>query len=240
MLWGVRMKKKENKDTLFVVVCAISAVFVLIPLMLRIECVHRMVSWFISPLGEYGSSYIETLGAILGTFLAVTGALWTQRKIDEVQYKKELRESALIVYYDFEFAFNDIIRFMDCYSTRQQKVCNTLESFEQFKKIKEMSHMYIYIDDNWIHNVAKLSYLLSSDEIQQIYKLYGDLNTIKRAFNSSINEMSQDDAKSAYSIMFKDFCRISGGLTIPIRFDVVLKENVQLIMNRLKELSGVK
>ena len=230
------MNNKRNQNILFIIVCAISAAFVLTPLILRIECIHRMVSWFIGPLGEYGSSYIETLGAILGTFLAVTGALWTQRKIDEVQYKKELRESALIVYYDFEFVFNDIIRFMSCYLSRQQKVCNTLEDFEQFKKIKEMSHIYIYIDDNWIQNVAKLSYSLSSNEIQQIYKLYGDLNTIKRAFNSSINEMSQDDAKSAYSVMFSDFCSIDS--LSPLM--VSLKENIEQIMKKLKELGGMK
>lgn len=234
------MNNKRNPNILFIIVCAISVAFVFIPLILRIECIHRMVSWFISPLGEYGSSYIETLGAILGTFLAVTGALWTQRKIDEVQDKKELRESALIVYYDFEFVFNDIIRFMSCYLSRQQKVCNILEDFEQFKKIKEMSYIYIYIDENWIQNVAKLSYSLSSDEIQQIYKLYGDLNTIKRAFNSSINEMSQDDATSAYSIMFDDFCKVVINLTRYTSPDVTLKENVKSIMERLKELSSIE
>lgn len=234
------MNKNRNSNVLFIIVIAISVAFILIPLTLRIGWIHCIVSCFLSPLGEYVSSYIETLGAILGTFLAITGALWTQRKIDEAQDKKELRESALIVYYDFKFAFSDIIRFMNCYSTRQQKVCNTLEDFEQFKKIKEISHMYIYIDDNWIHNVAKLSCSLSSNEIQQIYKMYGDLCTIKRVFNSSINEMSQDDAQSAYSIMFNDLCRITGTLTTPINIDVALEEKVQLIMDRLGELSGVE
>lgn len=32
--------------------------------------------------------YIETFGAILGTFLAIYGTLWTQRKIDERTAKK--------------------------------------------------------------------------------------------------------------------------------------------------------
>lgn len=234
------MNKNRNTNILFMVVSAISAVFIFIPLILRIELIHRAVSWFLRPLGEYGSSYIETLGAILGTFLAVTGALWAQRKIDEVQDKKELRESALIVYYDFKFAFNDIAAFMRRYLSQQQKVCNILEDFEQFKKTKEISHIYIYIDDNWIQNVAKLSYSLSSNEIQQIYKLYGDLNTIERAFNSSVNEMSQDDARSAYSIMFKDLCKITGTLTTPMTIDASLKEDVQLIMDKLEKLSGVK
>lgn len=233
------MNKKRNTNMLFMIVSAISAVFILIPLILRIKLIYKVASWFLSPLGEYGSSYVETLGAILGTFLAVTGALWTQRKIDEVQDRKELRESALIVYYDFEFVFNDVKRFMSRYMIHQEVVCNTLENFELFKKIKDISHIYIYIDDNWIQNVAKLSYSLSGTEIQEIYKLYGDLNTIKRAFNSSINEMTEDDAESAYSVMFKDICSITGTLTNPMKIDVSLKENVQSIMDRLKDLGDI-
>ena len=234
------MNRKRNPSILFMIVSAISAAFIFIPLILRIEFVYNAVSWFLSPLGEYGSSYIETLGAILGTFLAVTGALWTQRKIDEVQDKKELRESALIVYYDFEFAFKDIIRFMLHYLLHQDTICNFLNDFEEFKSQKEKSHIYIYIDDNWIHNVAKLSYVLSSDEIQCIYKLYGDLNTIRRAFNSPVNGITEDDAKSAYSVMYKDFCKIECSLTYQTPPEVTLKEDVQSILNKLRDLGKVE
>lgn len=231
-------KKKTN--ILFGVVSAISAVFILIPLILQIELIQRAVFWFLQPLGEFGSSYIETLGAILGTFLAVTGALWTQRRIDKVKDEKDLWESALIVYYDFEFAFKDIIRFMGRYLSRQGTISNTLNDFEEFKVQKEKTHIYIYIDDNWINNVAKLSCSLSSNEIQLIYKLYGDLNTIKRAFNSSVNAMTVDDAQSAYSVMYTDFCKVVTNLTRQTPPEVTLKENVHSIMERLKELSRVE
>lgn len=234
------MNKRKNTNLLFLIVSAISVAFIFIPLILRIELVYKAVSWFLCPLSEYGSSYIETLGAILGTFLAVTGALWTQRKIDEVQDKKELRESALIVYYDFEFAFKDIIRFMIHYLLHQDTICNFLNDFEEFKSQKEKSHIYIYIDDNWIQNVAKLSYTLSSSEIQCIYKLYGDLNTIRRAFNSPVNGITEDDAESAYSVMYKDFCKIEWNLTRQTPPEVTLKEDIQSIIEKLKELSNIK
>lgn len=65
------------------------------------------------------------------------------------------------------------------------------------------------------------------------------MNTIKRAFNSSINEMTEDDAESAYSVMFKDICSITGTLTNPMKIDVSLKENVQSIMDRLKDLGDI-
>lgn len=218
-------KRKRHTDILFGIASFIAIIFAFIPLILRNKCIHSIVSCFLGPLGEYGSSYIETLGAFLGTFLAITGALWTQRKIDKAKDEKELQESALIVYYDFEFAFADIIKFMNDYLSRKEVSHKKSFNFNIFKEQKEKNHIYIYIDDNWIHTVAKLSSSLKYDEIQKIYKLYGDLSTIKRAFNSSVNEMSQDDAKSAYSVMVSDFCS---------------KKNTEQIMKKLKELSGLK
>ena len=86
--------------------------FLVIPLFLRINWVYDSLSWFLQPLrkSEYKSSYIEIIGAILGTFLAVTGTLWTQRKIDSVMEQKEIQKRALIVYYVFCFAFNDLTK----------------------------------------------------------------------------------------------------------------------------------
>ena len=100
-------------------------------------------SWFLSPLGEYGSSYIETLGAILGTFLAITGALWTQRKIDEVQDKKELRESALIVYYDFEFEFSFSEKELIAVEEEMKRIVKESLSLQVYKVSKKEAQAYM-------------------------------------------------------------------------------------------------
>ena len=220
-------------------VSIIGGIFIISPLLLHIPCIRMFFSWFLQPLGDsgYKSSYVETFGAILGTFLAVAGTLWTQRKIDEVAEKKELKESALIVYYDFKFAFNDITTFMDSYLFSQRKITNVIDDFEKYKKLKKKYR--IYIDDNWIHNVAKLSPALSSDEIQMIYKLYGELNTIKKVFNTPVNEVSEDEEKSAYSIMFHAICNIEAEMKHPIRIEVTLKDNIKNIMERLKEVGNI-
>lgn len=214
-------------------------IFVIAPLLLRIPFIRIIVSWFLQSLGDsgYKSSYIETFGAILGTFLAITGTLWTQRKIDEVTEKKELRESALIVYYDFNFAFNDIITFMQSYLNSQRKISNVIDDLEQYQKKKKKYR--IYIDDDWIHNVAKLSHLLTSNEIQMIYKLYGDLNTIKKVFNSTENNISVDEEKSAYSIMFHEICCIETELKRPMYIEVFLKDNIKSVMDKLKEIGHI-
>ncbi len=228
----------KNRNVLFVMVSIIGGIFIIAPLLLRIPCIYIAFSWFLQPLGDsgYKSSYVETCGAILGTFLAVAGALWTQKKIDEGTEKKELEESALIVYYDFKFAFNDIIAFMNSYLFMQGKITNVIDDFEKYKKHKEKYK--IYIDDDWIHNVAKLSSVLSNDEIQMIYKLYGDLSTIKKVFNTSINEVSEDEDKSVYTIMFNTICSFDE-LKYSTYKEVVLKDNIKSIMERLKKIGNI-
>ena len=139
---------KKDKNELYIGICIIVGIFICSPLLLRIPCVRELFSWFLQPLGDsdYKSSYIETFGAILGTFLAVAGALWTQRKIDEAAAQKEVKESALIVYYDFEFAFNDIITFVNAYLASQKKITNVIEAFDDYRKYKK--RQCIYIDDD--------------------------------------------------------------------------------------------
>lgn len=239
ILGGICLRGINNKNNLFVIVSIISGIFIISPLLLRIPFIYGICSWFLQPLGNsgYKSSYTETFGAILGTFLAVTGALWTQKKIDKAAEKKELKESALIVYYDFKFAFSDIITFMKSYLFSQEKVENIIEDFETYKKLRKK--YYIYIDDDWIHNVAKLSSSLSSNEIQIIYKLYGDLNTIKKVFNTSINNISDDEEKLAYSKMFNEICNIEFELKNPICIEVSLKENIENIMEKLKVIGDI-
>lgn len=233
------MKSNKNRNVLFIIPSIIGTMFIISPLLLRIPCIRVLFSYFLQPLVDsgYKSSYIETFGAILGTFLAVTGTLWAQKKIDEVADKKEIKESALIVYYDFKFAFDDLATFMVSYLKSQRKIINTINDLEKYKEFKKKYR--IYTDNAWIHNVAKLSPILSNDEIEIIYKLYGDLSTIKKVFNTPINEMSEDEEQSAYFIMFYNLFNIKAKLKRPMRIDVTLKDNIIKIMDRLKRISNI-
>lgn len=91
------MNNKKCRNTFFIIVSIIGVIFIVSPIILRIPIIRAFFSWFLKSLGssDYKSGYIETFGAILGTFLAVAGTLWTQRKLDEVIFKKELRESEI-------------------------------------------------------------------------------------------------------------------------------------------------
>lgn len=233
------MERNKNWNILFIIISMLGCVFVAAPLLLRIPFVRDLLSWFLQPLKDsgYKSSYIETFGAILGTFLAVAGTLWTQRKIDEASDKKEIKECALIVYYDFEFALKDLVAIMQLYTYSQRTISNVLLDYEEFKKRQKRCR--IYIDDDWIHNVARLSHVLASNEIQQIYTLYGDLCTIKTVFNSSADEISEDGAKRAYSVIFH-LCSIERELGHSMPADVKIKKDIVLLMERIKEIAQIK
>lgn len=231
--------KQKHGNIFFVIVCCIGGTFLITPILLRVPFFSNLFSWLLHPLKttEYKSSYIKTFGAILGTFMAVSGALWTQKKIDEVTEGKSLKESALIVYYDFYFAADDIKVLIENYLNSQKKIINELEDIEQFKKCKKKYRLYL--DDNWIRNVASLSHILSDEETKMIYKIYGDLNTIKQAVNISEEQLSFEEAKTAYRIMFGEFCDASMDLKYPIIINVKLKSNMNVIINKLKRLANI-
>lgn len=231
------MNNKKYRNTFFIIVSIIGGIFIVSPIILRIPIIRDFFSWFLKSLGnsDYKSSYIETFGAILGTFLAVAGTLWTQRKLDEVTLKKELKESALIVYYDFYFALNDIITFVHSYMLTKQPITNTIDDIEIYQKYRKKYR--IYIDDNWIHNVAKLSSVMLTDEIKLIYKLYGDLCTIRNVFNSPTSDVNIEEEKLAYSIMLHEICNLEFALKYPIVPEISLKTEIENLMTKLKEIS---
>ena len=80
--------------TAYIVMLVITTLFLLIPLLLRIPFVSCVVSWVMDgfKISDYKSSYLEVLGGIAGSWLAITGAIYTERKFDE-EHKKENEKS---------------------------------------------------------------------------------------------------------------------------------------------------
>lgn len=65
--------------------------------------------------------------------------------------EKEIQKRALIVYYDFYFAFNDLIDFMkSCLLYKKSDILNVIDDWDTYKKFKKKYR--IYVDDDWIHN----------------------------------------------------------------------------------------
>lgn len=69
----------------------ITGIFLFAPLIIKLPFVDDIVSWILLILKQqvYKSSYIEVLGAIAGSWLAITGAIYTQRKSE---YEKLMKQ----------------------------------------------------------------------------------------------------------------------------------------------------
>lgn len=108
---------------------------------------------------------------------------------------------------------------------------NTLEVFNKYRKRCE-----IYIDNNWIHTVAKLSQAFDKDTLKDIYELYGDINTIKRIFNDHSSTISINDANISFSLINK---YINPVITLthalPVTADI--KEKTKIIINKIENIA---
>lgn len=86
--------------TAYIVMLIITVLFLLIPLLLKIPFIACVVSWIMSGfrIADYKSSYLEVLGGIAGSWLAITGAIYTQRKFDEERKQAEKEEKQQELY----------------------------------------------------------------------------------------------------------------------------------------------
>lgn len=85
------MTKDKRKHGAFTIMCLITILFIVMPLLLKGPVTNKLVAWILSGLKyqEYKSAYLGLVGGILGTWMAITGAIYTQCKFDwEKEQKK--------------------------------------------------------------------------------------------------------------------------------------------------------
>lgn len=232
-----KLKKFAKENPLFFISLIATGVFIFSPILLQIPLVSEIISIFMYSLKEQGfkSSYIETLGAILGTFLAISGAVWTQQRFDKKEENDKKREHILIVYYDFFFAFQDIYSCMNIYMYKKGRIENFLSDKELF--IDCVKYLKIYIHEEWVANVASIAKYLKVEEVKNIYEIYGELSTIKSIFEKNIGDISEIEANNAFEIMFKYITpcmNLSNGIVT-----ADLREDTEKIMNLLKNVGRI-
>lgn len=178
------------KNGLFWISLILTVLFVISPLVLQISPIKHIASLFLSALTSesYKSSFMESVGSILGIALTITGTLYIQKKIDErVEKEKQEKEAndvryrIIVIYYDLKLAFKDIAKMynflvISAFSTETDKA----EKFYKFA-----SKIELYIDDGWIRNVASLHDVFDEDLLEQIFLIYGDICSIKAGLKSN-------------------------------------------------------
>lgn len=117
MYMGIDLMKKIK--TVYTAMIIITVLFLMIPLLLKVPVISVIVKWIMNGfrIAEYKSAYLEVLGGIAGSWLAITGAIYTQRKFDaekklEEEQKREeerLEKEATITIMCKELLWNEII-----------------------------------------------------------------------------------------------------------------------------------
>lgn len=113
-------KLKRVKLNTFTIMCVITATFIILPLVMKIPFVSDFIAWLMSALRyqEYKSAYLGLIGGLVGSWLAITGAIYTQQKFDtekkledDLTERLEEQEKADKAYIMCkEFLFNEIRR----------------------------------------------------------------------------------------------------------------------------------
>ncbi len=231
------IKRFIMENPLFFSSIVITTIFIICPLLLRNNRLVYIVSEFLKPLRKQGfkSSYVETLGAILGTFLAISGALWTQKRFDIKEENEKKREHILIVYYDFFFVFQDIYLCMNNYMHRRGKIENFLSDKSLF--MYSVKYLKIYIHNEWVSNVASIAKYFTDEEVKKIYEIYGELSTIKNMFEKNLDDITEIEMKNIFRIMYKHITPCMDLSTYNITAE--LQKDTKKIMNLLAEAGDI-
>lgn len=178
---GKKAKVDINLNTILLLVIPV-VFFIGIPIILNIPCISSLLSWLLKSLQttDYKVSYIELVGAILGTYLAILGAIWVQKREKNEEVKEGIIKAATIVYYDIKLACLDLINMI--------------------KWDKTAISGDIYLVDDWIERVSELP----SDkiDIQKVYRIYGEFNNARlkinqaRMENTLLQLVDQDEIKN--------------------------------------------
>lgn len=139
---------------------------------------------------DYKIAYIEFTGAMIGSLIAIYGALWVQRKSEDRHERNEQKRYARIIYNDLSFAFNDLLQIYT--RSGAKSICGT-DNVEAF--CQKALGVRLYLSPSWISDVAQLGDIISEIDIQTIYKYYGKLIDIDRVLQTN----NVANIKSIYS-----------------------------------------
>lgn len=195
---------------LSVVICLI---FILSPLILILPKIGIAVSNLLSTLktSDYKNTYIESLGSMLGSFLAITGALWLERRIKDKEDADQDAVNARIIYYDLYFAFKQIKEVLvESNKNSPQNTVLLPDEYRNYCKFaKEMRNYLVLIDEHWIHTISALpDSKLSGNEREHLYQLYDQICNIRRAIENCPPEYT-NNAKPWDDVYLKMFNFIS-------------------------------
>ena len=231
--------KNRKLNYVFAICCCISLVFLIAPVLLRFPFIRRVVSLFLDSLEytDYKIAYIETLGSILGTATAISGALWTQKQIDKVANQKEIEQSASVVYYELKFALNNVRLLLTYYCLEANEPSIDPFNINESAFAKITKFFQLHISDDWNKHISILSSVLSSSEIGRLVALYNDLCGINLVLNPFLDSIPDERIRRTFG-HFNSITQIKTIGRIP-GFEVYLTSEIEDLLEKLKTIASI-
>lgn len=173
-----KMAKNKKQGILLVISVLAAIIFVLSPVLLRCKWFNSGIDFLLEPLkySAYKEAFIGAVGGMIGSFLAITGALWVEKSLTRENDKKEIEKAALIIYYDIAFFYKEISD-LAMNMGWILGIPDKDESKQKFNLYK--NYIGIHIHAEWISLVAILKDVLTVDELKNIYDFYGKVSDVK-------------------------------------------------------------
>lgn len=229
-------KKKWYKSTTlyFTIVCIITLIIIALPLFLRCPSVYSLVKEYLSVFKsiEYKNTYIGTLGAVLGAFLGVTGAIWVQNIANKQSNRQELEKNARMVIKDCEIAFEQI-KLIVSDMWEDEKMLDLSDDGAVVSRFNDCLSRYRFsIIPEWRQTLLSISELLESSELRQALIIYNNLSQIE---SISCKVPSRNELKTVFSkiITMIDSEESSSEA-------IIVKKEIQMVLDAINEVAGEK
>lgn len=168
------MKRYSIYDNLFYSLIVIMVVIIISPLLIKCEYIKNMINFLIIDLHSMKGAYLGMLGTLIGSCLAITGALWAQKRINAYNEFEAVKKSAKLIVFDLErtFKFIKLSYISDCFGLDGVKW-----------KIK--------LNEKWDENILSLSSYIKDSETDDLMKIYDDIYVLSNLIEKLVDSHNE-------------------------------------------------
>jgi len=174
-----------NNQFLFWLGIYVIIVVIIIPSALRITALKELAQRYLAPFGSLKPSYISFAGTSIGSFLAIFGAVWVQHRTGKKAALAATKKAALTAYHELKFAFDDLL---PIYLKIWDIKSDSLKENRASAFLSSSNTTFLYLESDWLKNIANLSDVIELKEIKEIYSTYSSLIELKRIIDNKVTD----------------------------------------------------
>lgn len=137
---------------------AITVGTIILPLLIKVGFIRNFIKYYLDGLNSMKGDFISLVGAIIGAFLAVIGALIVQHIFDELKSKEEIKDSAGLLAQQIEDFY---------YYVKFNYILNELDVQNSLWPLK--------ITDKWEIHILKIKNVINPEFMRLLHDVYKDM-----------------------------------------------------------------